>query len=311
MVYMQESVVVTGVNGFVGEHVAREFKNRGFSVTGVGYDNVANEKVASLLDSYVACNLLDEDDVIAKLSLKSVRAVVHLAGLAAVGQSFDQPQRFMTENGIMTHNVLAQAARDEMKGRIVAISTGALYNPDQPLPLTEDSKTNPNSPYAVGKLMSEDVVRYHRLRGVDAVIARPFNHIGPGQGLGFLLPDLLDQLKAAQETGKLLVGNIKTKRDYTDVRDIARAYAELALAPSVQYDTYNICSGQSLSGETILEHLQQITGVTDVQVEVDPARVRPTDIDDIYGDATRLSSELGWKPEIAIEQTIKDFVAAS
>ena len=308
---MQETIVVTGVNGFVGEHVAREFKNRGFSVVGVGYDKEPNERVATLLEKYVACNLLDEEDVIASLSLKGVRAVIHLAGLAAVGQSFDQPQRFMTENGVMAHNVLAQAARDEMKGRVVAISTGALYDPNQALPLNEDSKTNPNSPYAVGKLMSEDVVRYHRMRGIDSVIVRPFNHIGPGQGPGFLLPDLLEQLRAAKETGTLLVGNIKTKRDYTDVRDIARAYAELALAPSLKHDTYNICSGKSLSGETILAHLQEITGIKDVKIEVDPARIRPNDIEDIYGDSSRLTDALGWKPEITIEQTIKDFVNAN
>ena len=304
-------VIITGINGFVGEHVAREFKNRGFSVVGVGYDSEPNQKVASLLDGYVACNLLEENDVIAKLALKDVRAVVHLAGLAAVGQSFEQPQRFMTENGVMVHNVLAQAARDEMKGRVVAISTGALYDPNQPLPLNENSKTNPNSPYAVGKLMSEDVVRYHRMRGVDSVIVRPFNHIGPGQGPGFLLPDLLEQLRAAKETGTLLVGNIKTKRDYTDVRDIARAYAELALAPSLEHDTYNICSGKSLSGETILAHLQEITDINDVKIEVDPARIRPNDIEDIYGDASRLNQEVGWTPKITIEQTIKDFVDAN
>jgi len=305
---MQETIVVTGVNGFVGEHVAREFKTRGFSVVGVGFDSEPNERAASLLDKYVVCNLLNEEDIIANLSLKDVRAIIHLAGLAAVGQSFDQPQRFMTENGVMVHNVLAQATRDEMKGRVVAISTGALYDPNQPLPLNESSKTNPNSPYAVGKLMSEDVVHYHRMRGVDAVIARPFNHIGPGQGPGFLLPDLLEQLQTAKETGTLLVGNIKTKRDYTDVRDIARAYAELALAPSLEHDTYNICSGKSLSGETILAHIQEVTGIKDVKVEVDPARIRPNDIEDIYGDSSRLSSETDWKPEIAIEQTIKDFV---
>lgn len=308
---MQESILLTGVNGFVGEHVARELKTRGFRVVGVGYDKEPNERVAALIDTYVSCNLLDEESVIASLPLKDVRAVIHLAGLAAVGQSFDQPQRFMTENGVMVHNVLAHAARDEMKGRIVAISTGALYDPNQSLPLNEDSKTNPNSPYAVGKLMSEDVVRYHRMRGVDAVIARPFNHIGPGQGPGFLLPDLLEQLRAAKETGTLLVGNIKTKRDYTDVRDIARAYAELALAPSLEHDTYNICSGKSLSGETILAHLQEITGIEDVKVEVDPARIRPNDIEDIYGDVSRLNKELGWTPEIAIKQTIKDFVDAN
>jgi GDP-4-dehydro-6-deoxy-D-mannose reductase len=307
----EKTVVVTGVNGFVGEHVAREFKSRGFSVVGVGYDEDANEKVLPLLDRYISCDLLDEQSVIAKFSLKSVRAVIHLAGLAAIGQSFEQPQRFMTENGIMTHNVLAQATRDNMNGRVVAVSSGALYDPNQPLPLTEDSKTNPNTPYAVGKLMAEEVVRYHRMRGLDAVIARPFNHIGPGQGPGFLLPDLLEQLQAAKETGTLLVGNIKTKRDYTDVRDIARAYAELALAPSLEHDTYNICSGESLSGETIISRLQEVTGIKDVKIEVDPARIRPNDIDDIYGDASRLQNETSWTPEIAIEQTIKDFVASN
>lgn len=306
---MQETIVVTGINGFVGEHVAREFKSRGFFITGIGHDGAANEKVSSLIDTYISCDLLDEDQVGSRLTFGGVRAIIHLAGLANVGQSFDEPQRFMTENGIMTHNLLAKAMSDGMEGRTVAISTGALYDPDQPLPLTEESKTYPNSPYAVGKLMSEDVVRYYRSLGVDAVIARPFNHIGPGQGLGFLLPDLLAQLKSVKETGKLTVGNIKTKRDYTDVRDIARAYAELALAPSVQYDIYNICSGQSLSGEAILNHLKHTTGITDVRVEIDPARMRPTDIDDIHGNASRLNNELGWTPVIAIEQTIEDFVA--
>ncbi len=304
-------VLVTGVNGFVGEHVAREFKNRGFPIVGLGYDDSANERVAPLLDEYIACNLLDEKAVIARLNLKNTQAIIHLAGWAAVGLSFERPQQFITENGVMVHNILAQASRDKMQGRAVVISTGALYDPNQPLPLTEASKTNPNSPYAVGKLMSEDVVRYHRMRGVDAVIARPFNHIGPGQGPGFLLPDLLQQLREAKETGTLLVGNIKTKRDYTDVRDIARAYAELALAATLKHDVYNICSGESISGETVLSDIQKVTGISDVKVEVDPSRIRPNDIEDIYGDASRLKEETGWAPEIAIKQTIQDFVAAS
>lgn len=306
------NILITGVNGFVGEHVAREFADRGFSVTGVGHDGSANEKVAPLLQEYISCDLLDEAQVVDKLSFRSIRAIIHLAGLANVGQSFDEPQRFMTDNGLMVHNVLAKAMDDKMIGRTVVISTGALYNPNQPLPLTEDSETYPNSPYAVGKLMAEDVVKYHRLRGNNAVIARPFNHIGPGQGTGFILPDLYEQLLSvsAKKSGTMLVGNIATKRDYTDVRDIARAYAELALAPTLSHDVYNICSGESLSGESILDILQEATGVKDVEVSVDTAKIRPTDIDNIVGDSSRLRNELSWNPSTKIQQTIKDFVAS-
>lgn len=304
------NILVTGINGFVGEHVAREFVNRGFSVVGVGHDSEANEKVAPLLRTYVSCDMLDEAQVNDRLSMSGVRAIIHLAGLANVGQSFDKPQRFMTENGVMVNNVLAKALADEMPGRTVAISTGALYDSTQPLPLSEESRTYPNSPYAVGKLMAEDVVKYYRLRGTDAVIARPFNHIGPGQGPGFILPDLYEQLQSAEDSGNMMVGNIATKRDYTDVRDIARAYAELALAPSLEHDTYNICSGESLSGQTILNTIKEAAGVKDIEVRVDPAKIRPTDIDNIVGDSSRLRDELGWGPAITIEQTIKDFVAS-
>lgn len=301
-------VVITGVSGFVGEHVAREFKSRGFFVVGVGHSNSLPEATASIIDEFIGLNLLDEKAVNDRLSLGDADAIIHLAGLAAIGQSFNEPRRFMTENGIMTNNLLTKAAADNMKGRIVSVSTGALYDPSQSLPLNEESRTNPNSPYAVGKLFAEEVTRYHRMRGLDVVIARPFNHIGPGQSEGFLLPDLFAQLQAAKESGKMLVGNLTTKRDYTDVRDIARAYTELALAPSLQYDIYNVCSGKSVAGKELLERLQQATGIQDVVIEIDESRMRPTDIKDIYGDASRIQDELGWLPSIPLDQTVKDFV---
>lgn len=306
---MSEKIIVTGVNGFVGEHVVDTFKADGFEVVGVAFDQQPNEKVAEKLDDYISCNLLDVESV-NKLSLSDVRAIIHLAGLSAVGQSFDQPQRYIADNAVMTYNLLDRAKQSGMTGRAVVISSGALYNPNQPLPIAESSLTDPTSPYAIGKLATERVVDYFRIRGLDAVTVRPFNHIGPGQGEGFILPDLYAQLTTAGSGGEILVGNLETKRDYTDVRDIVAGYKALALADKLQHNLYNICSGRSLSGKDILALLQKASGIEDVQVTVDQSKIRPTDIMDIYGDSSRLQHELGWQPTHDIAQTVADFVAS-
>lgn len=306
-----KKILITGINGFVGEHVAREFKNQGHFVIGVGHSDTPNEKVRDLINEYINCNLLDETQVNEKLDLSEVAAIIHLAGLGSVGESFQIPRRYITENGLIAYNILQRAADTSMPGRIIVVSTGALYDPSQPLPLSEDAITSPNSPYAVGKLMTEDVTKYFRKRGVDAVIARPFNHIGPGQSTSFILPDFYEQLLASQDSGKMLVGNIETRRDYTDVRDIAHAYGMIALAPSLKHDTYNICSGRSLSGRQILEIIKESVPTSgDVMIEVDQTKIRPNDIMDIVGNSTRLQEELGWSPAYAIDQTIKDFISA-
>lgn len=304
---MNKKILITGINGFVGEHVAREFKNQGFQIVGVGFDDKPAAKVADLLDAYFSCDLTKQQEV-EKIDLSDIHSIIHLAGLASVGQSFEQPLRYLADNGTMTFNLLQRAMDAKIPGRAVVISTGALYNPNQPLPLNENAVTNPNSPYAIGKLMTEDVVRYFISRGLDAVIVRPFNHIGPGQGRGFLLPDLYEQLKTTND--HILVGNIETKRDFTDVRDIAKAYRLLALAPKLSQQLYNVCSGKSRSGQEILDILKEASGTGSIGVEIDQTKLRPNEIMDIYGDSSRLQKELGWKPEIAIEQTIQDFVAS-
>ena len=304
---MAEKIIITGINGFVGEHLANTFLEDGFDVIGIAYDQSPNIKVASKLTGYISCNLLDQEAV-RSVDLSGVHAIIHLAGLSAVGQSFEQPHRYITENAIMTYNLLDHALSSELAGRVVVVSTGALYDPNQPLPLTEDSKTGATSPYAIGKLATEHVVSYFRNRGLDTVSLRPLNHIGPGQGAGFLLPDLYTQLIGARDSGKMIVGNIDTKRDYTDVRDIVRAYKSLALAGSLGSDVYNICSGRSMSGKEILKILQHSTGIENVDITIDPAKIRPSDVMDIYGDSSRIHKELGWTPQIPIEQTIQDFI---
>jgi NAD-dependent epimerase/dehydratase len=307
---MSEKIIVTGVNGFVGEHVVDTFKEDGFEVVGIGSDNNPNEKVAHKLDTYVSCNLLDVDSV-NNIDLNNARAIIHLAGLSAVSRSFDQAQRYISDNAVMTYNLLDHAKTSNMQGRAIVVSSGALYDPNQPLPISEESATSPTSPYAIGKLASEHVVDYFRNRGLDAVIARPFNHIGPGQKEGFILPDIYAQLSSVGSGGEIQVGNLNTRRDYTDVRDIVAGYKALALAESLDHNLYNICSGKSLSGKDILALVERIGGYTDIKVSIDPSKIRPSDIVDIYGDSSRIRNELGWQPQYDIEQTITDFVAES
>ncbi len=307
---MSEKIIVTGVNGFVGEHVVDTFKEDGFEVVGIGSDNNPNEKVAHKLDTYVSCNLLDVDSV-NNIDLNNARAIIHLAGLSAVSQSFDQAQRYISDNAVMTYNLLDHAKTSNMQGRAIVVSSGALYDPNQPLPISEESATSPTSPYAIGKLASEHVVDYFRNRGLDAVIARPFNHIGPGQKEGFILPDIYAQLSSVGSGGEIQVGNLNTRRDYTDVRDIVAGYKALALADSLDHKLYNICSGKSLSGKDILALVERIGNYTDIKVSIDPSKIRPSDIMDIYGDSSRIRKELGWQPQYDIEQTITDFVADS
>ncbi|MEO8911685.1 MAG: GDP-mannose 4,6-dehydratase [Candidatus Saccharimonas sp.] len=308
---MANKVIITGVNGFVGEHVVNTFIDAEYETLGLGHDNNPGERVSSQLSEYIKCNLLDFSSV-SRIDLSEVKVIIHLAGLSNVGESFKKALPYINDNVSMTYNLLEHARQQEFKGRAIIVSSAALYSPNQSLPLTEDSLSLENSPYAVGKLGVEHTANYFRLRGIDAVTVRPFNHIGPGQGKGFLLPDLYSQLTEASSSGanSISVGNLATRRDYTDVRDIAKAYLLIATTEKLNYGLYNICTGRSLAGTDILGMLQETMGVTDITPVVDPSNVRPTDIMDIYGNSSRLRDDTGWQPKIDIRQTIKDFVAS-
>lgn len=306
------TIVITGVNGFVGEHLARHLKSEGFYVHGVGREDALSEHVAALIDSYEIADLMDGPST-DSLTFGNAAAIIHLAGLASVAESFKHPELYENGNATITDNLLSSAVRQGFTGRIVVISTGALYDPTQPMPINEESAVIENSPYAIGKMRAEAVARRHKETGLDVVIVRPFNHIGPHQVPGFLLPDLYAQLKEAQANNStsVKVGNISTSRDYTDVRDVVIAYTLLATAPALGHDIYNVASGKSHSGKEIFETLKAVINIDNIEAEIDPDKIRPTDIKDIVGDASRIKDELGWTPSIPLETTIRDFVNES
>lgn len=293
-------VVVSGVNGFVGGHLARELVEQGHEVVGLGMGD-ADPAVAPLLAEYVA-----EDLTLAWPDVPG-DAVVHLAALSAVGPSFDDPQRFISANSAPLTHLCEGLLRRSSSCRVLVVSTGAVYAPG--VHLSETSPTEPASPYAVSKLLVELQSAYYQRRGLDVVVMRPFNHIGPGQANGFLLPDLMSGVEAARAAGSpMRVGNLDTRRDYTDVRDVVRAYRLALEAPELDAPLLNVCSGESVSGRTMLDLVIAAMGVEAPPIEVDTSRLRPGDPESISGDNTRIRDVLGWSPQIDLKTTVGDVV---
>jgi GDP-4-dehydro-6-deoxy-D-mannose reductase len=309
----QKTILVTGVNGFVGHHLSERLHDLGHKVIGVGFDDSSTDKNRDYLSGYVQCDLTKAGDV-EPLDLSNVDGVIHLAGLANVGMSFEKPAEFISSNTSMAVNLLQHAMNQKSEANFVVISTGAVYDGIQPMPIAEATGVvSHNSPYAISKLATEYLCDYYAARGLKCIITRPFNHVGPGQGPGFLVPDLAFQLQKVKsgEANEVVVGNLETKRDYTDVRDVVNAYIALAVANETPKESvYNVCSGTSHSGQEILDLLVKSFGFDNPpKIRVDESKLRPNDPKDIRGDSTRLRQEFNWQPVIPLEQTIKDFVA--
>jgi GDP-4-dehydro-6-deoxy-D-mannose reductase len=205
-------------------------------------------------------------------------------------------------------NLFETALQQGVKPRFLIISSGTLYDPQASQPLTEESPVLANSPYAVSKIGQEQMALYYATRGFETIIVRPFNHIGPGQGSGFIVPDFAQQLVAIEkgEQQEMLVGNLDAKRDYTDVRDIVRAY-HLLIEKGRSGEVYNICSGRPLSGHEILEDLSQAAGLQP-HIKQDPSKMRPSDTPEVSGSHQKLTADTGWQPEISLETTFKDVI---
>jgi GDP-4-dehydro-6-deoxy-D-mannose reductase len=291
-------VLITGSSGFVGTHLLHLLHEQGCEVIGVGHLPRPDDP------NYHTVDLLDADAV-SQIDFSGVDVVVHLAGLAAMGLSFEQPRRYIDANAGMQINLFEAMIAQKARARTLVISSGNVYGADQ-LPITEAAAITTPSPYAVSKMTQEYLGHYYGNRGFEVIIARPFNHIGPGQTEGFIVADLAKQIAEAEREShtEISVGNLASCRDYTDVRDIVRAYWSL-IKMEKPGETYNVCSGTSTSGEHILAGLLKHSNVK-LKVVPDPAKMRPADIKDIYGSHAKLTADTGWQPEIPLDQTLAD-----
>lgn len=299
-----DRIAVSGATGFVGQTLVSRLSADGYQVVGISERPEPPPGVAPFLDDYCAADL-----TAGWPDLGRVDGIIHLAGLAAVGPSFDHPQDYLATNSVMVTHLFEWALAEQWNGRALIVSSGAVYGGELDEPsFTEESPVVATSPYVVSKLLVELQTEYYRRRGIDAVVVRPFNHIGPGQRPGFIVPDLAARLAEWQPGSALAVGNLDSARDYTDVRDIAVAYRMLLELPAPQYGTYNVCSGASRSGWEILA---AVCAALDKPVPPTTATTqRSIDPSVIVGSAERLAAETGWRTTVDLDTSIRDFVAS-
>jgi len=289
------TVLVTGLSGFVGAHCARQF--------------------AAAVDLELGGRLVDlrnRQEVFEAVKRQPLQAVIHLAAQSSVPASFDDPMETYEVNFLGTLNLLLALREAGFRGRFLYVGSGDMYGvvPEVELPVAESRALQPRNPYAVSKVAAEALCYQWSQSGpFEIVMARPFNHIGPGQSPRFAVSDFARQIALARK-GKieriLQVGDIDTTRDFTDVRDIVRAYAAL-LRAGVNGETYNVCSANELSLREIIVALCAAASI-EMQINVDPKRLRPVEQRRMRGSYERLRSRTGWEPGIPLAQTLQDIL---
>jgi len=256
-------------------------------------------------------DLLDGEAVRSAVRESTPDTVWHLAALASVGRSWEAPAETIAENVAMTVNLLEAVRTEAPDATVVLISSGEIYGPPDRLPVDEEAPLRPQNPYAVSKAACDLLGgQYADATGLHVVRLRPFNHTGPGQTDDYVVGTLTRQVAEAEAAGRdealVRTGNPDSARDFSDVRDVARAYvAAAALDPGV----YNVASGRAVTVHELIELVRAAARIP-VRHEVDPARVRAHDVSEVRGSAERLRAATGWRPEIPLEQTVADALEA-
>ncbi|MCL4869753.1 MAG: GDP-mannose 4,6-dehydratase [Anaerolineae bacterium] len=304
-------ILVTGGTGFAGSFLVEQLLAEGHELFGLVHPSTSHQSLPEHpLFTPVEGDLLDGDFLTQLLQETRPQAIYHLAGQASPGLSWQKPALTLAVNAGGTATLLVAAAQLDPMPRVLVVTSAEIYGPIQPemLPLTEATPPAPSHPYGVSKWAASQLVNLYWQRfGLPVIEARPFNHIGPRQMLGFVVPDFASQfaaMKLGQKPPVLSVGNLGAERDFTDVRDVVAAYQAL-MAQGKPGQSYLICSGQCTQIETIVDTLAQLAGVA-VQIEPDPARMRPLDTPRLVGSYAKLHQDTGWRPQIPLHQSLAD-----
>ena len=237
--------------------------------------------------------------------------VYHLAARAHVGASWRDPAGTLHDNVAMTLNVLEAVRATAPAAAVLLAGSGEIYGPPLRLPVDEAAPLRPQNPYAVSKA-SADLLGgfYADAHGLRVIRARAFNHSGPGQEPTYAIASFARQMAAAVAAGsdpvRMVTGNPDTRRDYTDVRDVVRAYRRLA--ETAEPGAYNLCSGRTASARELIAGLAEAAGVG-LEHVVDAELVRPNEVPELRGSPARLHAATGWEPEIPLARTLADTLA--
>jgi GDP-4-dehydro-6-deoxy-D-mannose reductase len=284
------SIAVTGGKGFVGGHLLARLGPRAIS-----------------LDEDVT----DADELAQAVAKARPESVVHLAAASSVAASWTDAGEPWRVNALGTVNMLDAVRVHSPGARVLVVSTGDVYGQADEIPTPETSPFRPTSPYAASKAAAELAADQFARAGSDVVVARAFQHEGPGRDERFAVGSWAAQIARAEGAGRgmVLVGDLTPRRDITDVRDVSRAY-EALLDPSVPAGTYNVSSGHGVAMREVLDILVSLAKCP-IEVEEDPSRFRASEVTELSGDPSKLRAATGWAPTIPLEQTLADALDAA
>jgi GDP-4-dehydro-6-deoxy-D-mannose reductase len=261
--------------------------------------------------SDLVCDLLDTESIARAIEDAAPDLVVNLAGISSVGLAARSPARTFEVNAIGVQNLLEALQRRGQAVQVICISSGYVYGvvPEDELPVSEDRPPFPIDTYATSKASMELICgQYARSQELRIAVVRAFNTVGPGQPDSFAVSSFARQVAEAEHRGldglALRAGNLSAVRDFTDARDVVRAF--LSIGAQGLVGTFNVCSGRPVELESIITDCLQMATPLDLRVEVDRSRLRRADIPANYGSAERLRQATGWEPEIPLERSVED-----
>jgi GDP-4-dehydro-6-deoxy-D-mannose reductase len=308
-------LLITGITGFVGSHMAEYAISRGAEVIGSVRWRSRTENIEQLQGQLrlIECDLRDTASVRRLLAASVPTHVIHLAAQSFVGASWHMPGETLSTNMTSQLNLLEGIRDFPDPPRFLVIGTSEEYGlvyPDE-LPIRETNPLRPLSPYAVSKV-GQDLMgfQYFQSYGLPIVRTRAFNHEGPRRGDVFVTSNFAKQvaeIEAGRHDPVIHVGDLTPRRDYSDVRDIVRGYWML-LEQGEPGEVYNLCSGRSWTIQRVLDFYLDRSHVKGISVQVDPARLRPSDVMVLEGDPSKIHKALGWQTEIPFERTLMDLL---
>ncbi|MFH0921949.1 MAG: GDP-mannose 4,6-dehydratase [Fibrobacterota bacterium] len=301
------SILITGASGFVGRHAVRYFlENTTLQVfaADIAHTDTLSDGRLHRFDT----DLTSFDAVLALIRQTKSRRVLHLAGLSSVSASVKEPHKTLCSNLISGANLLEALRLENPLGRLLAVSSSEVYGipRNHEVVRLETHPLRPETPYAVSKAGLELMARQYFVNyGLKNIIARPFNHTGPGQSETFVLSSFarrLMEIKLFSHEPVIYTGNIEVERDFLDVADVVRAY-HLLLEKGRPGEAYNVCSGSAMPLRWMLEEMIKLADVR-VEIRLDLSLARKFDIPVLLGSNEKIASETGWKPSVPFTETL-------
>lgn len=303
---MKPRAFITGVSGFVGPYLVRHLAASGFEVFGIDRNGSSREVGGCVVEQ---CDVTDAAAVARVVKKVSPGLIFHLAGQSSVARSWKEPELTWKVNVDGFRNLLDSVTAAGISPRILLVSSAEVYGIPQKLPIAEGHPLAPVSPYGESKVEQERIALEHVKDGMCIVIARSFNHTGPGQPSEFVCSNFAKQVAGIEKGSQPAVikaGDLKIRRDFSDVRDVVKAYL-LLLQKGVPGGAYNVCSGSAFTIGDVIGKLARLSRA-EFSVEQESSRVMSNAVPVLHGDNSMIFAATGWKPLISFDATLSDLL---